>query len=718
MIGQATVARVLEHVIAELGGASLSASEIENLLETPKDSAHGDIAFPCFQLARVLKKAPPAIAADLAAKLSEKLAAENEIESVKPIGPYINFILNKASLAGVLVPSIIKGEFLKARADKKTRVMVEYGNVNTHKSFHVGHIRNASLGDSVARLFEWSGYPTVRANYLGDEGTHVAKCLWFLLTHPELVMPESNRLEFMGKAYVEATSKLDLATYSKVEIRGIKTARVDAIEPHPNNPEWVVATLTTSDGIVSVVTAKKNAVDIKPGSLVPHASPGVALGARQIGVADRKGVQSVGLMLGEEELGIGEKNTVLNLTVSQELLESQPDGIGIDLVEVFKIPGVLPEGQLVIPTIDGWNKEVSSVLQRLESNDPEMKDLWLKTRQWSIDELKETFKWLNCSFDHFFYESEYGESSKELVREFQQKGVFKESQGAIGADLSKEKLGFCLLIKRDGTALYATRDLKLAQRKFEEFKIDRSVYVVDVAQTLHFQQVFRCLELMGYEQVKNCFHCSYGQVVTPEGKMSSRKGTVILMSALKDRLLNRINSEFLDKYKDEWPEAERVEAARRIALATMRYGMLNVDNNSLVIFDLDAWTAKTGNTGPYMMYAYARTRSILREVGIDEKEFTTAKWGLLTHETEVDVLRLINEYHSVVESACERYSPHLVCAFVYDLAKRFSRMYQNCSVLHAETAELKVARAALVDASGRVIQHALSLLGIETVERM
>jgi arginyl-tRNA synthetase len=187
---------------------------------------------------------------------------------------------------------------------------------------------------------------------------------------------------------------------------------------------------------------------------------------------------------------------------------------------------------------------------------------------------------------------------------------------------------------------------------------------------------------------------------------------------LKDRLLNRINTEFLDKYKDEWPEAERVEAARRIALATMRYGMLNVDNNSLVIFDLDAWTAKTGNTGPYMMYAYARTRSILREVGIDENKFTTAKWDLLTHETEVDVLRLINEYHSVVESACERYSPHLVCAFVYDLAKRFSRMYQNCSVLHAETPELKVARAALVDASGRVIQHALSLLGIETVERM
>ena len=718
MIGQATVARVLEQLIAQLEGVSLSAAEIENLLETPKDSAHGDIAFPCFQLARALKKAPPMIAQDLTIKLAAALGTEKEIEKVQAIGPYINFILNKASLAGELVPAILSGEFLKTRSAKKERVMVEYGQLNTHKSFHVGHVRNAALGDSVSRLFEFNGYPTVRVNYLGDEGTHVAKCLWHMLSHPEERMPESNRLEFMGNAYVEATAKLDIGRYSQVQTRGIKTARVETIDAHPNNPEWVVVTLKTSDGVVPVVTAKKNAVNITSGSLVPHAPPGIALGPRQIGVADRKGVQSVGLMLGEEELGIGDKNLVLNLDVSADLLSKNPDGLGIDLVEVFKIAGALPDGQLVLPTLDGWNKEVSAILQRLEANDTEIKDFWMKTRQWSIDELKENFAWLNCSFEHFFYESEYGESSKELVREYQKKGIFVESQGAVGADLTKENLGFCLLIKRDGTALYATRDLKLAQRKFEEFKIDRSVYVVDAGQTLHFQQVFRCLELMGYEQVKKCFHCAYAQVILPDGKMSSRKGTVILMSALKERLLSKIHADFLDKYKEEWSEEERHETARRIALATMRYGMLNVDNNSVVIFDMEAWTSKTGNTGPYMMYAYARTRSILRELGTETVDLTSAKWDLLTHETEIDVLRLINEYHSVVETACERYSPHMVCTLVYDLAKRFSRMYQQCSVLNAETKDLQLARAALVSASGLVIKHALSLLGIETVERM
>ena len=718
MIGQSTVARVLAQVVSGIEGVTLSATDIENLLETPKDSSHGDIAFPCFQLARALKKAPPAIAADLVAKLNELLDGEKEIQKAVAIGPYINFILNKASLAAALVPAIVNGEFLKTRPPKQDRVMVEYGNVNTHKSFHVGHIRNASLGDSIVRLFKWNGFNTLPVNYLGDEGTHVAKCIWYILNHPENKMPETNRLEFLGEAYVKATSQLDIGTYSRCEIKGVKTARVEKVETHPTESEWFVVTLSTADGVVQVVSQKKTGGAVQPGWIVAYAAPGVALGSRQITVADRKGVQSVGLMLAEDELGVGEGKTVFNVAVPAELLQLSKDGIGIDLIEIYKIPGTLPEGQRILPTLQRWNGEVSAVLQKLESQDPEMKDFWVKTRQWSIDELKETFAWLNCTFDHFFYESEYGETSKELVREFQKKGVFIESQGAVGADLSKDGLGFCVLIKRDGTALYATRDLALAQRKFEEFKVDRSVYVVDAAQTLHFQQVFRCLELMGYEQVKKCFHCSYAQVVTPEGKMSSRKGTVILMSALKERLLSKINSEFLDKYIGEWPDAERHEAARRIALATMRYGMLNVDNNSLVVFDMEAWTSKTGNTGPYMMYAYARTRSILRELGIEKLDLDNVQWDLLSDETEIDVLRLINEYHTVLESACERYSPHMVCAYVYDLAKRFSRMYQNCSVLRAETPEIQRARAGLVCATGLVIQHGLSMLGIETVERM
>ncbi len=717
MIGQDTVAALLEGALNEMG-QQLRADEVKALLETPKDSAMGDIAFPCFQLARALRKAPPAIAADLAAKLSVALSGSTEISKVVATGPYLNFFLNKASLAGVVVPAIIKGEFLARRPSTGERVMVEYGSVNTHKSFHVGHIRNIALGDSIARLYDWRGNDTLRAAYLGDEGTHVAKCVWFLRRHPELRIPDANRLEFLGKAYSDATLELDAGSYTEVAVSGVKTARVESVTDHPSEPLWNVVSLTTVSGPATVVTQKKNAGLLKPGVLVPHAAPSVSLGARQIGVADRKGVKSEGLMLGEEELGIGSENVVLALDVPAYLLASRPDGIGVDVAEIFRRKGSALADTEFLPILREWNSEVSQVLRSLESNDPELRAFWVQSRDWSMDELKEVFAWLNCPFDEYFFESQFGETSKELVKKFQERGVFVESDGAVGADLRKDNLGFCVLIKRDGTALYATRDLALAQRKFDEFKIDRSIYVVDTGQTLHFQQVFKCLELMGYEQVKNCFHCSYAQVVLPDGKMSSRKGNVVLMSSLRQRLLAKINEEYLDKYKGEWPDAEREQAAHRIALATMRYGMLNLDNNSQVVFDMDAWTSRTGNTGPYMMYAYARTRSILRELGDLQADWGSVQWDLLSHDTELEVLRYLNEYHETVAFACSRYSPHIVCAYAYELAKRFSRMYQNCSVLHAETPELKRARAGLVQATGLVIQHALSLLGIATVERM
>lgn len=717
MIGQDTVAALLSSTISGMGHP-LSEGQVKELLETPKDSSIGDIAFPCFQLARALRKGPPAIASELAPKLSLALEGQAEISKVVATGPYLNFFLNKASLAGAVIPAILDGTFVARRANTGERVMVEYGSLNTHKSFHVGHIRNAVLGDSIARLFDWNGFDTIRAAYLGDEGTHVAKCIWYLRKHPELSIPERNRLEFLGEAYSKATLELDIETYSEIGFSGVKTARVEATRDHPSDSQWMVATLKTAAGSAEVVTKRENGALVKPGAIVPLASPGTHLGVRVIGVADRKGVQSHGIMLGEEELGIGERNFVLSLSTPEHLKAAYPEGVGIDVAEVLRKKGAPLADREFLPVLKQWNGEVSAILKKLEENDAELKNFWVLSRDWSMEELKANFAWLNCPFDQYFFESEFGESSKELVRDFQAKGVFVESDGAVGADLRKDNLGFCILIKRDGTALYATRDLVLAQRKFEEFGIDRSINVVDAAQTLHFQQVFKCLELMGYKQVKNCHHCSYAPVVLPDGKMSSRKGTIILMSSLKERLLGKINVEFLDKYKGEWPEDERQEAARRIALGTMRYGMLNLDNNSQVVFDMESWTSRTGNTGPYMMYAYARTRSILRELGESTLDFSAAQWGLLTHETELEVLRYLNEYHETIKSACARYSPHIVCAYAYELAKRFSRMYKNCSVLHAETSELRLARAGLVQATGLVIQHALSLIGIETIERM
>jgi arginyl-tRNA synthetase len=661
--------------------------DLEVTFEAPKDPKHGDLAFPCFSLSKTLRLAPNQIATELS-----KMIPGSEC-----VGGYLNFRLNQQEIASSLIPKILKG--LNPAPANGIRVMIEYSQPNTHKAFHVGHVRNAALGDSLARIFEFNGYKVIPVNYLGDEGTHVARCLWYYDKFHKGELPSKNKGEFLGELYSKATNLLDLEALTKMPFPGVEVAEVVTVSPHPAEEKWLVVTLNTKNGSKTVVSAAK----VRERSLVAYVPEGEKFGNREIGRAEKKGIVSEGMILSEKEVFYSENND-LAFEVKAGAKVGEP------LIEVYR-----NTDEPVIESLQARQKEVSAILAQIESGSGPFYDLWRETRQWSLDEFKEIYDWLGSRFEHFFFESEFGESSKELVREFQKKGVFVESDGAVGADLKEFGLGFCVLIKRDGTALYATRDLALAKRKFEEFKIDRSIYVVDSAQTLHFQQVFKCLELMGFAQAKNCYHLPYAQVVRPDGKMSSRKGNVILFSELREKLLNKAKSEFLEKYRGDWPDNEIEETARIIALATIRYGMLKTENNSQVVFDLDEWSGRTGNTGPYLLYAYARIASILREV---PKPSIDIDYSLLRHETEEDLIRGISRFDEVIKKCCESYSPHLLCAYVYDLTKRFSRMYTECSILHAENLGLQAARRALVEATGIVIKQCLSLLGIPVVQRM
>ncbi|MFM1847253.1 MAG: hypothetical protein RL417_727 [Pseudomonadota bacterium] len=681
--------------------ATIGAADIAALLESPKDSSHGDLALPCFALAKSLRRPPPALAGELA----QAIVTGDLVSRVSPVGPYLNLFLNKAALATDLIPAILRGDYLAPRAQKADRVMVEYSQPNTHKAFHVGHVRNASLGDSLARIFEWNGYTTIPVNYIGDEGAHVAKCLWLYRRSKE-TPPSDHRGEFLGMFYSQAVALLDLGALTTAPFPGVIAARIVSIDKHPKEEKWSVLGVDTPSGVHTVVTAGRG---VTLHDIVPYAPVGGEFNGKAIGAVEKGGVTSSGMVLSELEYGVSDDNVQL-----AKLPAGTP--LGASVVEVGRIPGAVPDGIGVLAELKKRESEVSAILQGLEKPDPEIHALWKETKQWSMDEYHAVYRWLNCRFDHYFFESEFGEAGKEIARDFHKRGILVQSEGAVGADLSKFGLGFCILIKRDGTANYATRDLALARKKFEQYKIDRSIYVVDDQQTHHFKQVFKVLELAGYEQVKKCFHLAYAQVVLPSGKMSSRKGTVIFFSELRERLLSRINSEFLEKYRGEWPAEEIDTAAHRIALATMRYGMLSQAADTKIVFDLDAWTNKSGNTGPYMMYAYARIRSIMRELGA--LDLASADYRLLSHETEQAVILELTRYHEVVEQSLAAYSPHILAGYVYELARAFSRMYQNCSVVNAETPALKVARAGLIDAVGNVLRHGLSLLGIETIERM
>lgn len=697
------IANLLHVLLKERHGQDLSPELIKSKLESPKDASHGDIAFPCFLLAKALKSAPPKIASDLAPELNESLKNDTSLDKVEAVGPYLNFFFSLNHLVQI-IPAIISGDVCQNMPETKTRVMIEYSQPNTHKAFHVGHMRNVALGDALARMYRHCGYEVVAANYIGDEGTHIAKCLWVYLNHRDDEPPATHKGEYLGSLYRKADVLLDFKNLSKYPFPGVITAKVINITPHPQQDQWKVAIIFDGEKEQQVVCGGQG---FQVDDVVAYTPVGITFSGRKVDIKNMKGTPSHGAILSEKELGIGEDKNKIKV-----FPKTSPGQL---LSELGRIKDVLPNEVSVEQEMQKRQLEVSEVLKQLEDKNSPLQDLWQETKSWSMEDFKEVYDWIGCHFDHYFFESEVGNEGKDMVLHAHKKGLLVESEGAIGADLKKDKLGFFLLLKSDGTGLYSTKDIALAKRKFEQFKIDKSIYVVDFSQSLHFSQVFKTLEKLGFPQAKQCFHLAYGLVTLPEGKMSTRKGTVIPFSQLRSTLTTYIQNEFLKKHEDHWSQEEINTAAKNIAVATIRYGMLNQDNLKNIVFDMKEWTSLTGNTGPYLLYAYARTRSIEREIG---SHSSSEQLQLLSSSYERELLCLLNQFKPTISRSTEQNKPQTLCIYLYDLAKTFSRMYEHCPVKKAENEELKLARLALVQATGHTLKKGLELIGISTLDRM
>ncbi len=390
--------------------------------------------------------------------------------------------------------------------------------------------------------------------------------------------------------------------------------------------------------------------------------------------------------------------------------------VGAVLTEFGRFPEchVVPLGTTVDAEFEKRTKEVRDTLVAMEAKEPRISELWDITKHMSLNEFKDIYAWLNARFDHDFYESDMTEESKKMVMEFLEKGHLVKDHGAVGADLRKHDLGFLVLLKSDGSSLYATKDLALAVKKFDQFHIDRSVYVVDAAQSMHFAQVFKTLELMGYEKAKKCYHLPYGMVVLKEGRMSSRHGTVIYFSQLREALYKKIFTDFLaDK---DWPAAEVDAAKRAISLAAIKYGMLNTDSAKDIVFEMDKWTAMQGNTGPYLMYAYTRISKILNDV--HPKPGAQTDFSLLSHPVEREIMTLLMDYWHVVDQAANNYNSSPLCVYVFELAKLFSTWYEQVSVKNEPNAHAQLTRLHFIRAIADTVKQCLCLLGIEVLPRM
>ena len=302
--------------------------------------------------------------------------------------------------------------------------------------------------------------------------------------------------------------------------------------------------------------------------------------------------------------------------------------------------------------------------------------------------------------------------------------MFTVSEGAVGVINEEIKhMPFFMLRKRDGTGLYATKDLALARLKFEEYRIDRSIYVVDVRQSDHFRHVFLTLKKMGFTQAERCQHVPYEMVELPEGPMATRKGNVVLFRSLRQQMTEQIRRAYLDNFKDTWPEEEIVETAHAIALGAIKYGMLARDVNQKIVFDMSAWLELTGNTGPYLQYTAARAQSILNKCAEVDKTLDPAVLGGATlawadpNPSERALLLALDGLPAAIHGAAAQLRPAQLCTYLFELAQTFNRFNAVCPVKPSEGGLLQ-RRLLLVTATVKAMHHALGLLGIPVPQRM
>ncbi len=546
----------------------------------------------------------PQRAQQIAEQVRVQIGSVAGISRIEAVKGYLNLYFSPGQYAARVVKAILqKGADFGRGAPKHERVMVEYAQPNTHHSFHIGHARNALLGESLARITEFGGFETIRASYPGDIGLGVITVLWAYEKFYKGQQPSDihERGQWLLKIYAEATR-----------------------------------------------------------------------------------------LLSEKE----------NETPSEKAQR------------------------------EAYEAERREMYRKWDAGDANVRRLWQETREWSLEELRAILAMLDIKIDVWFFESEVDEPSKVIVNELLERGIAEDERPQGGPvivkideklGLTKEKYRTAVILRNDGTTLYLTKDLALAKQKFEQYHVDRSLYVVDNRQSLHFQQVFKILELWGFPQASKCYHLAYGFVSLPEGAMSARQGRVALFKEVADEAERRALAAMTERTPD-MPIEKKREIARQIGLGALAYAMLSVDNNKDIVFDVDEALSFDGHTGPYIQNAYVRANSILKKAGretdkrIGRMEHVSFDYELSKHE--IELVEQLSRFPAAVEQAAQEYRPLVIATYAYDLADAFHSFYHSVPVLQAEGAQTQAARLQLVAATRQVLANALHLLVIQAPDVM
>ncbi len=654
-------------------------------------------------------------AQELAETVAATMTETGRFASVEAVNGYINITYNANQVASRLLGEVLtQGDRYgwAPAGSRSERVMIEHSQLNTHKAAHVGHLRNICLGVAVTNISEAAGYPTMPVNYIGDIGRHVIRCLWCYQRFHQGEEPvgDASKGRWLGDIYAEADQRLsfrkDVLSFLHTIIH--EDAEFVAAIDRMLRSLWRTNQVDGED-IAYLLGRVSSQLDI---DIAEFRDENVLVRFWPI----------IGDQLREEAAAI---DTAASSAETDEPATGQaaPTMTPAERLEAWERLALHMEEWW--PNVAAWDQETRDMFQLWERKDPEFVALWQQTRDWSMADLYRIFDEFGATFFHYFWESEVEDPGRAIVRELLERGIAEISEGlpVVKIDeklgLEKETYRTLPILRSDGTTLYSTKDLALTKQKFEEYDIDRAVWVVDVRQSLYFDQVFKILELYGFEQAENCVHLGYEFVALPGGAISSRKGNAPMLEDVRDAMMARART-VIDEKNPGLAEEIKERVAWQVAIGAIKYVMLARDGNKVIIFDPDEALSFEGHAAPYIQYAHARACRILENGAIADAGLVAGIDSLDLGEAqpeELALLQAIADLPGVVQRAAEEFRPLHITNYVFEVAKRFNDFYHACPVLIAPE-PTRTARLTLVAATRTTLKNGLALLGIEAPDVM
>ena len=566
------------------------------VINEPPEQFTGDFSLPMFAFSKIARKAPPVIAAEVAAYLQNALPSISHCEIVQG---FINISFSDAFWLETL-QTISQTPNYGSQPAKNEVAVVEYCSPNTNKALHLGHLRNMFLGHAIAEILAFNGYEVKKVTIYNDRGIAICKSMLAWLKFGEGETPATNGLKgdhLIDKYYVLFGNELKR-----------QVAEYKAQHPEASNDE-----------------AEKQ-----------------------------------------------------------------------------------------VPIM----QEANAMLERWEAGDPDTVAIWKQLNGWVYDGFNATFEQLGIHFDRNYYESNTYLLGKDIVQKGLNLGVFqRETDNSVQIDLTDIGLDKKVLLRRNGTSVYITQDLGTAELRYEDYQMNKMIYVVGNEQDYHFKVLFACLERLQRPYAKQLYHLSYGMVELPTGKMKSREGTTVFADDLIAQMQHEAAQQTAERGKvQSFSEQELANLYHTLGIGALKFFILRVNPQKNMIFNPKESIELTGFTAPFIQYTYARIYSLLQKASEQESNYSTQ---LSLSKEERKLVVLIYKYPAIIDDTATQYDPSVLTAYCYDLARTYNKFYTECPILRSDVpAEQRHFRLILSQTTADIIRSGLHLLGIDVPMQM